>query len=65
MHSSTWLPWLFFGPLLAAMMSGIAYQALRIPWLATLAQISLALCALVAVAAFVAARMGTKGKSPP
>lgn len=54
MQGSTWLPWLFFGPLLVAMASGIAYQFTRLPWLAMLAQLALGVLALVTVTAFIA-----------
>lgn len=62
-HASSWLPWIFFGPLLVAIVSGTAYQLTREPLLATVAQAALALCLLAGTAAFIAARHATKRKA--
>lgn len=63
MHASSWLPWIFFGPLLIAVSSGVAYSVTRIALLATLAQVALAVTFLVGILAFWAARKAQKSVS--
>lgn len=54
LHSSSWLPWVFFGPLFLALLSGSLYQFTGIALFATLAKTGLALTLLAAALAFLA-----------
>lgn len=65
LSSSTWLPWLFFGPLLAAMLSGVLYQLTGHAGFAVAAKIGLGLVLLVAAAAFIASRLRNAGPGNP
>lgn len=56
LSSSTWLPWLFFGPLLVMMVAYIAHDLTGAAWLARVAQGALAFVVLVGVAGFLSAR---------
>ena len=64
--SSTWLPWVFFGPLLTAMVAGTLYRLTGAAWLATVAQVALGLTLLAALIAFLGARRARpKAAAPP
>ena len=66
MHGSSWIPWLLFGPLFAALAAAGLYQLTGLPWLAGLAKLALVLTLGVIAAAIVAnARAASRRRQQP